>query len=57
MDRPYVIYPHDIGYLHVLDFTLHRARRWLAHLTPAIPLPPHPSRYLDGEEDLEGTYR
>jgi hypothetical protein len=49
--------PQDIGNLHVIDYWLHRATRslisprWYDHCQSQI------GRYLDGEEEREGTYR
>lgn len=47
----------DIGALHIIDWYLHRATkdlispRWYNHIAQRI------GRYLDGEEEREGTYR
>jgi hypothetical protein len=47
----------DIGHLHVIDWWLWRATkdlispRWYDHCASRI------GRYLDGEEEREGTYR
>jgi len=50
-------YGNDVGYFHVLDFNLFRALCAVVDYTPAIFSAPISFRYLDGEEELEGTYR
>ena len=53
----YCKYDRDVGNLHVIDYWLYWATRslisprWYSHCTQQI------GRYLDGEEEREGTYR
>jgi hypothetical protein len=48
-------YAYDVGRLHVLDYWLHHATRSICG-EPNVALPSI-GRYLDGEEEREGTYR
>lgn len=47
----------DIGSLHVLDYWLHYATRDCFALANRKIHPQGIGRYLDGEEEREGTYR
>jgi hypothetical protein len=50
--------PQDIGSAHVLDYWLHRACREYRELGAMLKARHSQiGRYLDGEEEREGTYR
>jgi hypothetical protein len=53
----FVDYGWDVGTAHILDYWLHRATRNLSSLSPRAMCLPKIGRYLDGEEEREGTYR
>jgi hypothetical protein len=50
-------YGQDVGNLHVLDYWLHLATKDLVSPSTAGILFSRIGRYLDGEEEQEGTYR
>ncbi len=55
--RVHVDYLHDVGYLHYGDYALHHAG-WFHLLRKRVKSASQRiGRYLDGEEEREGTYR
>ena len=48
-------YTRDVGNLHMIDWILFRATQMLA--SPVNWPSSNEGRYLDGEEEREGTYR
>ena len=51
MNRPHVVYPYDVGYLHVVDHTLDAA--WRACAAAYRPLPFPEDRFGDPDINLE----
>jgi hypothetical protein len=50
-------YGLDVGNLHILDYWLHHATKDLISLRAPAFHDSRIGRYLDGEEEREGTYR